>query len=164
MGGDGEPVEGGERFERDGSAADGADPALFFVGPGGRIEIEMDGGAGRGGLKIEVVKKTRAGVGAVETRLVDAKEFEFAGASGFSRTAAFERDGFDFVNEAGQAAGDAIGIGVFVIGEARAEVFGLADVKNAIGAAAHNVNAGFARGGFEKLIAESLDQRSGQRE
>ena len=114
-------------------------------------------------MQIDVVIEARAGVSAIETRLMNAEKFEFAGAGGFSGGQAFECDGFDFVNESGEAAGDAIGIGVFVIGEARAEVFRLADVEDAIGLAAHDVNAGFARGGFEKVVAETLDQRPGQR-
>src|ERR1041384_355174 len=164
LGRDGQAVEGGERFERDGSTANWANPALFVVGVSGRIEMKVYCGGGRGGLKIEVVIKTRAGVGAIETRLMNTEQFEFTGAGGFGGRAAFQRNRFDFVNEAGESAGNTIGIGVFVVGEARAKIFRLADVKDAIGRAAHDVNAGFARGGFEKLIAETLDQRSGQRE
>src|ERR1043165_9557462 len=82
LGRDGQAVEGGERFERDGSTANWANPALFVVGVSGRIEMKVYCGGGRGGLKIEVVIKTRAGVGAVEKRVVDKERVQVGGAGG----------------------------------------------------------------------------------
>jgi hypothetical protein len=120
--------------------------------------MKVNCGGRRAGFPIDVVKVLGAGVGAIEFGLMDAEQFEFAGTRGGGVGATFEGDGFDLVNQASESAGDAIGVGVFVESEASAEVFGLPDVEDAVGLAAHNVNAGFARGGFEKVVAKAFDQ------
>ena len=117
-----------------------------------------------GDFPIDVVIEAWACIGAIEFRLMEPQQFQFAGARGNGALAAFKRDRFYLVNQPRQAARNAIGIGVFVEGEAGAKVFRLADVEHAIGLAAHDVNARLAWRSFEKLIAESLNQRSRQRE
>jgi hypothetical protein len=130
----------------------------------GRLEMKIYRGAVARDSPLNVMVEARAGVGAIEFWLMQAQQFEFARASGDGASAPFQRDGFDLVNQARETARDAIGVCVFVEGEARAKVFRLANVEDAIRLAAHDVNAGLARRSFEKFVAQSLDQRSWQRE
>jgi hypothetical protein len=157
----GEALESGERLAGNDAAANRAVPALFFVGMDWRIEMQMDREVGVVELRIDVVKKLRAGIGAIEARLVQAQQFEFARASRGRGGAAFESDRLDFMHETREAARDAIGIGVFVKRQASAEILGLANVENPIGIAAHDINAGFTGRGFEEIVAETLDQGLG---
>lgn len=46
LGGNGQSVERGERFQRDSSAANGTDPGFFFIRVKGWIEVKMNCGAG----------------------------------------------------------------------------------------------------------------------
>jgi hypothetical protein len=163
LGGDREAMKRGEGFKCNRAAANGTDPGLFIVWVQRWIDVKVNCRAGARSLQLDVMIEAWTGVRAIEAGLVQAQQFKFAGAGSLGGGQAFESDCFDFVDKTRQAARNAIRVGVFVIGETRAEILGLADIENSIGLAAHDVNAGFARGGFEKVVAKSLDERSGQR-
>lgn len=126
--------------------------------------MEMNYSVFAGDFPIDVVIEPWARVGAIEFRLMEAQQFQFPRACRNRGWATFERDRFDLMNQPRQTARNAIGICVFVERQPGAKVFGLADVENPFGLAAHDVNARLAWRSFEKLIAESLNQRSRQRE
>ena len=123
------------------------------------VEVKLNSEAIWFGLDLNEVEKLRRGISAVEARAMELEKFEFSRAGRFGGGDAFPRNVFDLVNEPDESAWHAIWIGVFVVGEASAKIFGLTDVENSFAGAAHNVDAGLAGSGPEEFVAETFDQR-----
>src|SRR4051812_29970323 len=73
-----EALESGERLERNNAAANRTAPTLFLVRIGWRIEVNVDDDRRFCLAMFDVMKITRAGIGAVEFWLMNAEQFEFA--------------------------------------------------------------------------------------
>ena len=93
-------MKSGERFARDDTPANRPAPIHFLYRIGRWFQMNIDGRARASKFPIDVMKKARSGVSAIETRLMNAQKFQFARTRGGGGLATFQRDRFDLMHQA----------------------------------------------------------------
>src|SRR5687768_351273 len=69
-------LQSSQSLARDNTAANGTAPVSLFLGICWRVEVKVNGGAVRFDFPIDVMKKARTGVGAIESGLVNAQKLQ----------------------------------------------------------------------------------------